>query len=53
MLQEKCAAAVLIVEDDAAQCNKMRLLLEESDYNVISCESGEMAELILEAPSHC
>ena len=40
-------AAALIVEDDAAQRDMMRLLLEESDYEVISCESGEMAELIL------
>ena len=41
-------AAALIVEDDPAQCALMRLLLEESDYDVVSCETGEMAALILQ-----
>ena len=41
-------AATLIVEDDPAQCALMRLLLEESDYEVVSCDSGDMAALILQ-----
>ncbi len=40
-------ATALIVEDDADQRNMLRMLLEESDYEVLSCESGEIAELIL------
>ncbi len=38
----------MIVEDDPAQCALMRLLLEESDYEVVSCDSGDMAALILQ-----
>jgi DNA-binding NtrC family response regulator len=37
----------LIVEDDLAERDMICLLLEESDYDVISCESAEAAELVL------
>jgi DNA-binding NtrC family response regulator len=40
-------ATVLIVEDDPMQREMMSLLLEESDYDVISCETAEAAELVL------
>jgi two-component system cell cycle response regulator CpdR len=38
----------LIVEDDATQRQMIALLLEESDYDVIQCESAEAAELVLD-----
>ena len=38
----------LIVEDDAMQREMICLLLEESDFDVIQCESAEAAELVLE-----
>ena len=41
-------ATALIVEDDPMQREMISLLLEESDYDVIQCESGEAAELVLE-----
>ena len=34
-------ATALVVEDDVAQREMIALLLEESDYDVIQCESGE------------
>jgi two-component system cell cycle response regulator CpdR len=40
-------ATALIVEDDFAQREMISLLLEESDYDVIQCESAEAAELVL------
>jgi DNA-binding NtrC family response regulator len=40
-------AAALIVEDDPSQREMISLLLEESDYDVIQCESAEAAELVL------
>jgi len=40
-------ATALIVEDDPTQREMISLLLEESDYDVISCESAEAAELVL------
>ncbi|MGC2083664.1 MAG: response regulator [Bradyrhizobium sp.] len=40
-------ATALIVEDDPMQREMMSLLLEESDYDVISCETAEAAELVL------
>ncbi|NPU14987.1 response regulator [Bradyrhizobium sp. 83012] len=45
-------ATALIVEDDPAQREMIALLLEESDYDVIACESAEAAELILNKPGH-
>ncbi|WJR77457.1 response regulator [Bradyrhizobium sp. NP1] len=41
-------ATALIVEDDPSQRDMMSLLLEESDYDVIQCESAEAAALVLE-----
>ena len=40
-------STALIVEDDPSQREMMSLLLEESDYDVIQCESAEAAELVL------
>ena len=41
-------ATALIVEDDAMQREMICLLLEESNFEVIECESAEAAELVLE-----
>ncbi|WBL80030.1 response regulator [Bradyrhizobium xenonodulans] len=41
-------ATALIVEDDAMQREMLSLLLEESGYQVIQCESAEAAERVLE-----
>jgi DNA-binding NtrC family response regulator len=40
-------ATALIVEDDPAQREMISFLLEESNYDVIQCESAEAAELVL------
>ena len=37
----------LLVEDDPIQREMIALLLEENDYDVISCEDGETAKLAL------
>jgi two-component system cell cycle response regulator CpdR len=44
---EPFRATALIVEDDASQREMISLLLEESNYQVIQCESAEAAELVL------
>jgi len=41
-------ATALIVEDDPMQREMLGLLLEESEVDVIECESAEAAELVLE-----
>jgi DNA-binding NtrC family response regulator len=41
-------ATALIVEDDVMQREMICVLLEESDFDVIECESAEAAELVLE-----
>src|SRR3954452_16955347 len=41
-------AKALVVEDDAMQRAMISLLLEESDFGVIECESAEAAELVLQ-----
>ena len=41
-------ATALIVEDDVMQREMLCLLLEESDFDVIECESAEAAELVLQ-----
>jgi DNA-binding NtrC family response regulator len=41
-------ATALVVEDDAMQREMIVLLLEESEYDVIQCESAEAAELVLD-----
>jgi len=42
-------AKALVVEDDPMQREMIGLLLEESDFDVIGCESGEAAELVLKS----
>ena len=41
-------ATALIVEDDIMQREMLCVLLEESGYDVIQCESAEAAERVLE-----
>ena len=41
-------ATALVVEDDAMQREMICVLLEESNYRVIQCESAEAAELVLD-----
>ena len=41
-------ATALIVEDDIMQRQMLCLLLEESGYQVIQCESAEAAERVLD-----
>jgi two-component system, cell cycle response regulator CpdR len=41
-------ATALIVEDDAMQREMICVLLEESNFDVIECESAEAAELVLQ-----
>lgn len=41
-------ATALIVEDDIMQREILSLLLEESGYHVIQCESAEAAERVLD-----
>jgi DNA-binding NtrC family response regulator len=43
----------LIVEDDPAQRALIGMLLEESDYDVIECESAEAAEQVLAEDNGC
>ncbi|MDH2383672.1 response regulator [Bradyrhizobium sp. CER78] len=41
-------AKALVVEDDPMQREMIELLLEESEFDVIACESAEAAELVLQ-----
>jgi DNA-binding NtrC family response regulator len=41
-------AKALVVEDDPIQREMIGLLLAESDFDVIACESAEAAELVLQ-----
>jgi DNA-binding NtrC family response regulator len=41
-------ATALVVEDDPMQREMICILLEESDYDVIQCESAEAAALVLD-----
>ena len=43
----------LVVEDDAFQRETIVTLLEESEMDVIQCESAEAAELVLEHVGGC
>jgi CheY-like chemotaxis protein len=43
----------LVVEDDEFQRETIVTLLEESEMDVIQCESGEAAELVLEHVGGC
>ena len=40
-------ATALVVEDDPMQREMLAVLLEESDFDVIECESAEAAEAVL------
>ena len=44
---ERFHATALVVEDDPMQREMISLLLEESHFDVIECESGEAAEVVL------
>ncbi|PDT77660.1 response regulator [Bradyrhizobium sp. C9] len=44
-----CRAKALVVEDDPLQREMIELLLAESEFDVISCESAEAAELVLQS----
>jgi two-component system cell cycle response regulator CpdR len=46
-------ATALVVEDDPMQREMICVLLEESDYNVIQCESAEAAELVIDKVGNC
>jgi two-component system, cell cycle response regulator CpdR len=52
MGQEQRATA-LVVEDDQIQRSMIAMLLEETDIQVIQCESAEAAELVLERVGGC
>jgi two-component system cell cycle response regulator CpdR len=43
----------LVVEDDKIQRSLVALLLEKEDMDVIQCESGEAAELVLNKVGGC
>jgi two-component system, cell cycle response regulator CpdR len=45
-------STALIVEDDPMQREMIALLLEESEYDVIQCESAEAATLVLDKCSN-
>src|SRR5882724_11539149 len=51
--QRPLRATALIVEDDPMQREMICLLLEESDYDVIQCESAEAAELVIDKVGGC
>jgi len=51
--QRPLRATALIVEDDPSQREMICLLLEESDYDVIQCESAEAAELVIDKVGGC
>lgn len=45
-------ATALVVENDPFQREMLCVLLEESDYDVIQCESAEAAEAVLDSLSN-
>jgi two-component system cell cycle response regulator CpdR len=50
---EDFKATALVVEDDHSQRTMVAMLLEETDIQVIQCESAEAAELVLEKVGAC
>jgi two-component system cell cycle response regulator CpdR len=52
-MAEKLKATALVVEDDQMQRAMVATLLEETDIQVIQCESAEAAELVLEKVGGC
>jgi two-component system, cell cycle response regulator CpdR len=53
LMGEKFKATALVVEDDQIQRAMVAMLLEETDIQVIQCESAEAAELVLEKVGGC
>jgi two-component system, cell cycle response regulator CpdR len=53
LMGEKLKATALVVEDDQIQRAMVAMLLEETDIQVIQCESAEAAELVLEKVGGC
>jgi DNA-binding NtrC family response regulator len=53
MKEARMPHVALVVEDDALQRSLLSLLLEESDMEVIQCESAEAAERVLERSGRC
>jgi two-component system, cell cycle response regulator CpdR len=49
---QSCRSTALIVENDPMQREMIALLLEESEYDVIQCESAEAAALVLDKCSN-
>ncbi len=43
-MEDALKAVALVVEDDQSQRAMVSMLLEETDIQVIQCESGEAAE---------
>jgi two-component system, cell cycle response regulator CpdR len=52
-LEEKLKSIALVVEDDQMQRDEVVMLLRSADIQVIQCESGEAAELVLEKVGGC
>lgn len=52
-MEEKLKSIALVVEDDQIQRVKVVTLLKEADFQVIQCERGEAAELVLEKVGGC
>ena len=52
-MEDALKAVALVVEDDQSQRAMVSMLLEETDIQVIQCESGEAAELVLEKVGGC
>jgi len=52
-MEEQNKATALVVEDDQIQRAMVAMLLEETDIQVIQCESAEAAELVLEKVGGC
>jgi two-component system cell cycle response regulator CpdR len=52
-MAESYKPVALVVEDDALQRSMVVLLLEDTDMDVIQCESGEAAEIVLNKVGGC
>jgi two-component system, cell cycle response regulator CpdR len=52
-MEGKLKSIALVVEDDQMQRARVVMLLQEADIQVIQCESGEAAELVLEKVGGC
>jgi CheY-like chemotaxis protein len=52
-MEDALKAVALVVEDDQSERAMVSMLLEETDIQVIQCESAEAAELVLEKVGGC